>query len=83
MYFWGIVYIIATILVALLKKETCLNLIETEEQLDINTKQSYKLLWEILRLKPVQYMAAILLTVKVNTFSVLLIFTGLLILVIK
>lgn len=68
MFFWGITYIISTTLVAIFKKDNSLSIVENEKDLDLNIRQSYILLWEILKLKPVQKFAVILLTVKVRLF---------------
>lgn len=43
-----------------------MSIVEDEEDLDLNIRQSYQLLWEILKLKPVQRIAIVLLTVKVR-----------------
>lgn len=66
MFFWGVAYIISTTLVALFKKENSLSTVENEQDIDLNIRQSYQLLWEILKLKPVQRIAVVLLTVKVS-----------------
>lgn len=65
MFFWGVTYIISTTLVAIFKEDTSLSIVENEKELDMNVKESYLLLWEILKLKPVQKIAVILLTAKV------------------
>jgi MFS transporter, PAT family, solute carrier family 33 (acetyl-CoA transportor), member 1 len=62
--FWGIVFIISTTLVALLKHET-------DEAYDLDEPhfglaETYKILFKVLRLPSVRSMAALLLTVKVN-----------------
>lgn len=66
MYFWAIVYVISTTLVAIFKKDNSLSIVENEKEIDMNVKQSYQLLWEILKLEPVRQMALILLTCKVS-----------------
>lgn len=65
MYFWAIVFLVATTLVAIFKKDNSLDVVDNRDDVEFNVRQSYKLLWEILKLKPVQYTAVILLTVKV------------------
>ena len=66
MYFWAIVFLIATTLVAIFKKDGSQPSADgRSDDIDLNVGQSYRLLLEILKLKPVQYMAMILLTVKV------------------
>lgn len=66
MFFWGIVFIISTTLVAIFKKDDSLKIVENEKEIDLGIKQSYQLLWEIMKLRPVQIFAVILLTVKVS-----------------
>lgn len=68
MYFWALVYLVSTTLVAIFKKDNSLTIVENEKELDMSIKQSYKLLLEILKLKPVQCMALLLLTCKVKYF---------------
>lgn len=67
MFFWAIMYIISTTLVAIFKKDNSLGIVENEKEIDMNVTQSYKLLWEILKLKSVRNFAIILLTVKVSS----------------
>lgn len=59
---WGIIFIVTTTLVALLKKEQTGN-IATEDQ--FNIPDSYRLLFKIFKLSAVQKIAVILLTCKV------------------
>lgn len=61
--FWGCVFLIVTVMVAILKTESS----EDEKQLESNPEfgaiRVYKLLWKILKLKSIQKFAAIVLTV--------------------
>lgn len=66
MFFWGVAYILSTTFVALFKGDNSLSIVENEQDLDLNIRQSYELLWEILKLKPVQRIAVVLLTIKVR-----------------
>lgn len=72
LWFWGITFIVATTLVALFKKENDVEDEHTEARYqvehELNIHESYKVLWDIVRKRPVQILALILLTVKV-TFS--------------
>ncbi|XP_062129569.1 acetyl-coenzyme A transporter 1 [Drosophila sulfurigaster albostrigata] len=70
LYFWGITFIVATTLVAIFKKENDVEDAHTDarykEEHELNIHESYKVLWDIVRKRPVQILAAILLTVKVT-----------------
>ncbi|ALC44911.1 CG9706, partial [Drosophila busckii] len=70
LWFWGITFIVATTLVALFKKE---NDIEDAHMAarytvehELNLRESYKVLWDMIWMRPVQILALILLTVKVT-----------------
>ncbi|XP_030385211.1 acetyl-coenzyme A transporter 1 [Scaptodrosophila lebanonensis] len=70
LWFWGIVFVVATTLVAIFKRENDIADEHMEarytEEHNLNIKQSYKILWDMVRMRPVQILAAILLTVKVS-----------------
>lgn len=72
LWFWGITFIVATTLVAIFKKENDVADEHTEARYqvehELNIHESYKVLWDMVRKRPVQILAVILLTVKV-TFS--------------
>ncbi|XP_034656430.1 acetyl-coenzyme A transporter 1 [Drosophila subobscura] len=72
LWFWGIVFVVATTLVAIFKKENDIEDAHTDarytEEHEMNIRQSYKILLDMVKMRPVQILAAILLTVKV-TFS--------------
>lgn len=64
LYFWGIVFLVTTTIVAFFKHERH----PSEEQHDhheLNIRESYVLLWKIIKMRPVQILAGILLTVKI------------------
>lgn len=65
LFFWGICFLVTTTLVALLKKERtepCEH--RASQQEDLNIADSYKLLLRIVTMRPIQILAAILMTVK-------------------
>lgn len=67
LWFWGLIFLVTTTLVAFLKKEQDRSLSDhddghTEENLNI--VDTYKLLWKIVNMRPIKILAAILLTVK-------------------
>lgn len=68
MKFFGVVFLISTTLIMLFKKETK-NSQEPDDHLCIedtlSLKQTYKIVWRILCLAPVQKLCLILLTYKV------------------
>lgn len=77
MYLFGIVFIVSTTLVLFFKKEKDdQNTSESEKQPlnkkdisleeNLTVSQTYKLMWKILWLGPIQKMILILMTVKVN-----------------
>lgn len=70
LWFWGLVFLATTTLVAIFKRENDVPVSgeHREEQPDLNIKQTYQLLLDIIKLKPIQLLALILMTVKV-TFS--------------
>lgn len=67
LWFWGLVFLVTTTLVALLKRES-LPSVERghEESVDLNIKQTYRLLLDIIKMKPILILTAILLTVKIG-----------------
>lgn len=73
LFFWGIVFLGTTTLVALLKREHAADKSgadgeRTEEHTDeqLNIRDSYLLLFKIIRMPPIRTLCAILLTVKVT-----------------
>ncbi|XP_037932580.1 acetyl-coenzyme A transporter 1 [Teleopsis dalmanni] len=70
LWFWGICFLVATTLVAILKKENDVKDEHTEARYtdvhELNIQESYKILWDMVRMRPVIILAAILLTVKVT-----------------
>ncbi|EDV96397.1 acetyl-coenzyme A transporter 1 [Drosophila grimshawi] len=70
LWFWGIVFIVATTLVAVFKRENDIEDAHTEARYqvehELNIHESYKVLWDMVRKRPVQILAGILLTVKVT-----------------
>ena len=66
--FWGIIFIISTTLVALLKHEIDENYDPSEPHFGL--VETYRVLVKVLRLPPVRSLALILLTVKVCTISI-------------
>jgi MFS transporter, PAT family, solute carrier family 33 (acetyl-CoA transportor), member 1 len=66
LWFWGIVFLVTTTLVAFLKRENEETKEQQEDQPEFGVVESYSLLWKIIRMKPVMLLALILLTVKVS-----------------
>lgn len=66
LWFWGIVFLVTTTLVAFLKRENEETKEQHDEQREFGVLESYNLLWKIIKMKPVMLLAAILLTVKVS-----------------
>ncbi|KAH8260647.1 hypothetical protein KR038_011010 [Drosophila bunnanda] len=70
LWFWGIIFVVATTLVAIFKKENDIEDAHMDarytEEHELNIHQSYKILWDMVRKRPVQILAVILLTVKVT-----------------
>lgn len=65
LFFWGIVFLITTTLVAVLKKENAeYRDTSSKDHDDLNITESYKLLWKIINMRPIKILAAVLLTVK-------------------
>ncbi|XP_062543928.1 acetyl-coenzyme A transporter 1 [Armigeres subalbatus] len=67
LWFWGIVFLVTTTLVALFKREH-LPSIERghDEHVQLDIKQTYSLLVDIIKMKPILILTAILLTVKIG-----------------
>ena len=63
--FWAVIFIITTTFVAILKSEAGAGEVDTEEP-DLGVAQTYKLLFDILRLKVMPTTIAMLLTCKVG-----------------
>ena len=66
LYFWGITFLVTTTLVGFFKKENKETKEQLEEHPDLGIKETYHMLWKIIRMKPVMLLATILLTVKVS-----------------
>lgn len=66
LWFWGITFLVTTTLVAFFKKEKEETQDQHGENPDLNLKESYTMLWKIIKMKPVIMLATILLTVKVS-----------------
>ncbi|XP_050056482.1 acetyl-coenzyme A transporter 1-like isoform X1 [Aphis gossypii] len=62
LYFWGIVYIVAAACVSKFKRETQ----PSAEQKGLGVLNTYKLLWDIVKLPNVQILGAIFLTAKLG-----------------
>ena len=63
--FWAVIFIITTTFVAILKSEAGAGEVDTDEP-DLGVAQTYKLLFDILRLKVMPTTIAMLLTCKVG-----------------
>jgi len=64
LYCWGIIFILITTLVGILKKEKNISFEDGQEK--INVAHNYLLLWDILKLPNVRILALIFITSKVN-----------------
>lgn len=67
LWFWGIVFLVTTTLVAILKREK--EPTDNEGNLthsELNINQTYSLLLDIVKMRPIQILAAILMTVKIS-----------------
>lgn len=65
LWFWGLVFLGTTTLVAILKRETKESSHSPAEQGELSIGQTYQLLFDIVKMKPIQTLAMILMTVKV------------------
>ncbi|XP_055608396.1 acetyl-coenzyme A transporter 1 [Uranotaenia lowii] len=67
LWFWGLVFLVTTTLVALFKRESLPNAERGgEEHMELDIKQTYSLLLDIIKMKPILILTAILLTVKIG-----------------
>lgn len=66
LYFWGLVFIVTTTLVALLKKEVEPHDSEHEIVVERDIQTAYNSLKQIIQLKSVKLLVLILITCKVN-----------------
>ncbi|XP_055845025.1 acetyl-coenzyme A transporter 1 [Episyrphus balteatus] len=67
LWFWGLCFLIATTLVAIFKRENNEDSGQRyAEHPELDIKESYKILLDIVRMRPIQILAVILLTVKVT-----------------
>lgn len=68
---WGWVFLVTTILVAILKREQAVHNPEHEPEPSLGFYRAYGLLWDISKLPSIRVLAFILLTAKVsiNWFS--------------
>uniref|UniRef100_A0A182TB03 Major facilitator superfamily associated domain-containing protein n=1 Tax=Anopheles maculatus TaxID=74869 RepID=A0A182TB03_9DIPT len=65
LWFWGLVFLVTTTLVALGKRELAPSIDHGhEEHLELDIKQTYRLLVDIMKMKPILTLVAILLTAK-------------------
>lgn len=65
MYYWGIVYIVAAVVVFMFKSETE----PTPGHKSLDIWNTYRLLWDILKLPNVQILGAIWITAKVRKIN--------------
>lgn len=65
LYFWGWTFIAITTLIALFKREDK-EKVPKGEELNINIKRAYKLLWDIVKLPTIKTTIIFLLTAKVK-----------------
>lgn len=70
LWFWGLCFMAATTLVAIFKRENDIKdahqTARYTEEHELNISESYKILWDMVRMRPIQILAVILLTVKVT-----------------
>ncbi|CAO1416279.1 unnamed protein product [Diamesa tonsa] len=66
LWFWGITFLVTTTLVALFKRENAESQNQTVDHPEYDLKESYNMLWKIMKMKPVLILTAILLTVKIS-----------------
>lgn len=64
--FWGIAFLIITIIIAIFKRENSDVEKKLEEHPDYGIKKAYPTLWKILNLKPIIRLVLFMLTVKVS-----------------
>ncbi|XP_070491955.1 acetyl-coenzyme A transporter 1-like [Chironomus tepperi] len=62
--FWGVIFLITTVFIAIFKKERSELDYELEEHPDYGVKKAYPILWKIVKLKPVLKLSLVLLTAK-------------------
>lgn len=65
LWFWGLVFLSTTTLVAIFKRETRESSHSPAEQGELSIGQTYQLLLDIVKMRPIQLLALILMTVKV------------------
>lgn len=65
LWFWGIVFLVTTTLVAIFKREKD-EVKENVDHPDYGLGETYHMLWKIITMKPVMVLSAVLLTVKVS-----------------
>lgn len=63
-YFWGVIYIIFTTLVAIFKSEKYY--VPDPTDVNLNIVKTYKLLFSMIQLPNIRILAIILLTIKVS-----------------
>lgn len=67
LWFWGLVFLVTTTLVALLKREHLPSVERGHDaHMELDIKQTYSLLFDIIKMKPIMILTAILLTVKIG-----------------
>lgn len=68
LWFWGICFMITTTLVAIFKHEADIRDTKNREsnETQLNIADTYKLLFEILKMRPIQILVGVLLTIKVT-----------------
>lgn len=70
LFFWGIVFIVTTVLIALFKRENSENDKELENNPDYGITNAYPMIWKIIKMKPVLRFGLILVTVPVSFAAV-------------
>jgi len=68
LYFWGWTFIVTTTFIALLKRENK-GRIPKNEELNMDIKHAYKLLWNLVKLPTIKTTIIFLLTAKVSNYE--------------
>ena len=70
MFFWSVVFIVSTTLIFKFKKDNSLDVIENHNECRLGLIDSYKRLWQIVKLGPVQRICFIMVTCLVMKYSI-------------
>lgn len=66
MLLWAIIFIVSTTIILIFKKDKSLTVVADVSELRLGVEESYKHLWHVLKIRPIQMVCLLLLTCRVS-----------------